>query len=528
MKMDYRPYLPRIILGLFLISALCVGYFTARDYGLSWDELGIYRHADEMLAAYQFMPRPWEFESQVGELNLELYGPSHFMLSTILSRFINGLDESWPLHDGYHFAYFLTFLLGIPALYFLSRRWMSEWAALGVAVLFSTQPLFWGNAFINPKDTPFMVFFLASVYLGLLMADSPSQSIWWKILAAGIVLGLTTSMRPLGPMAGALVILYGLWKDPRKTLRFIPSYGIATMAVTYLSWPHLWGAPVARFFESLLTMSRYPMNFDVLFMGNQYPADDVPFIYFPAFVALQLTEPALILILIGGVVSLRLFFLGGGREPLLLCVSWFLIPALAVILVGSTLYDNARQLQFLLPPLFIVAGIGLDALLRRIPTPLWRAALMLALIIPGVYANIRLHPYQYIYYNELIGGVDGAFRNFDLDYSGTSFKETLAYINANSDPDTETFVLVGPRHLARAYARPPLKGNLLGSADVLNPDGSDFYYVLVLTRGNVDLRAEFDACMDGEIVYSVERDGGMLAYVRKIYSKEQCWQTPGN
>lgn len=521
--MKYRHHLPRIILVLFLLSVLCVGYFTARDYGLSWDELGIYRHADEMLAAYQFMPRPWEFETQVGELNLELYGPSHFMLSTIVSRHINSVDKSWSLYDGYHFAYFLTFLLGIPALYFLSTRWMSEWAALGVAVLFSTQPLFWGNAFINPKDTPFMIFFLISVYLGLLMADSPAKSAWWKILAAGIALGLTTSMRSLGPMAGALVILYGLWKEPHKTLRVAPFYILATMAVTYLTWPYLWSAPVSRFFESLLTMSRYPMSFDVLFMGVQYPANDLPFFYFPAFITLELTEPALILIVIGAATSLRLFFRGGSKEPLLLFAIWFFVPTLVIAILGSTLYDNARQLHFLLPPLFIVAGIGLDTLLKRIKLPLWQAALALVLISPGIYANIQLHPYQYIYYNELIGGVDGAFRKLDLDYSGTSFKETQAYINANSGPETETFVLVGPRHLARAYAHMPLKENLLGIADVLNPDGSDFYYVLVLTRGNADLRAEFEACMDGEIVYSVERGGGVLAYIRKIYSKEQCW-----
>lgn len=515
---EYRPYLPRIILALFLISALCIGHFTVRDYGLSWDELGIYRHADEMLAAYQFMPRPWEFEAQVGELNLELYGPSHFMLSTIMARYINSVDSSWPLYDAYHFVYFLTFLLGIPILYFLSVRWMSEWAALGVAVLFSTQPLFWGNAFINPKDMPFMVFFLASVYFGFLMMDSSSGSAWWKILVAGIVLGLTTSMRPLGPLAGVLVILYGLWKEPRKTLQFGLFYVVTTMLVTYLTWPYLWSAPVEHFIKSLLTMSRYPMDFGVLFMGAIYPASQVPMIYFPTFIALQLTEPMLILILFGAVLSFLQFFKGGSKEPLLLFGLWFLAPALAVILVGSTIYDNARQLQFLLPPLFIFAGIGLDALLNRIKTPLWQAVLILVLIVPGVYANIRLHPYQYIYYNELIGGVGGAYRKFDLDYSGTSFKEAQKYINANSAPNTKTVVVIGPRHLSRVYARASLKENLLGTFDTIDLNGP-YYYVLFLTRANADL----NTCTNGEIVHTIERDGGVLAYIRKVYSKEPCW-----
>lgn len=517
--MRYQSYLPHLVLILFLSVALYIGYVTAQDYGLSWDELGIYDYSNQMLTAYKLIHRPWDFESQVSDPLLNLYGPFHFMASTLLSRYMNAVDKSWSLYEAHHFVYFLTFLLGIPILYSLCLRWMSEWAALGVAVLFSTQPLFWGNAFINPKDTPFMVFFMASMYFGLQMADSSSKSVWWKTIIAGILLGLTTSIRSLGPMAGALVILYGLWKDPHKILRLAPLYIIVTMVVTYLTWPYLWGSPVSRFFESLLTMSKHPMDFGVLFMGNIYSSSQIPAIYFPTFIVLQLTIPMLILILLGAILSLLQFFKGGNREPLLLFGLWFLTPSLAVILVRSTMYDNARQLQFLLPPLFIFAGIGLDMLLTRIKTHLWQVVLILALIVPGVYANIRLHPYQYIYYNELIGGVGGAFRKFDLDYSGTSFKEAQKYLNANSAPNTKTVVIIGPRHLSRIYARASLKENLLGTFNTIDPNGPEYYYVLFLTRANADL----NTCTNGEIVYTIERDGGVLAYIRKVYSKEPCW-----
>ena len=144
----------------------------------------------------------------------------------------------------------------------------------------------------------------------------------------------------------------------------------------------------------------------------------------------------------------------------------------------------------------------------------------MALVLPGVYACIWLHPYQYIYYNELIGGVGGAFRKFDLDYSGTSFKEALRFINRNSEPNTDTFVIVGPRHLASVYARASLKNNILGLYDNINSDSSEYYYVLFLTRGNADL----NICANSKVVYSIERDGGTLSYIRKVYSKDPCWK----
>lgn len=516
--MRNRVNSPRIALLFVLIVALIIGYFIAPDYGISWDELGIYRYSSQMLSAYSFILHPQDFESTVSDPLLNLYGPAHFMLSTIFARIALTFQSTWSFFAAYHFFYFVTFLFGVLALYFLSIRWMSEWAAFGVAVLFATQPLFWGNAFVNPKDTPFMTFFIASVYFGFRMLDDSSSPTWWKTIIAGVVLGITTSIRSLGPMAGAIVMVYGLWKYPRKTLSIAPFYILITLAITYLTWPYLWSAPIAHFMETLQVMSKFPNTGETLFNGNLYPADQLPLLYFPTFIALQLTEPMLVLIVIGVLISFWLFAKSQNKEPVFLFIVWFLLPAIYISLSGSTLYDNARQLMFLLPPLFIFAGIGLDKILDHITAPALRLALMLLMLLPGIYANIQLHPYQYIYFNSLTGGVSGAFRKFDLDYTGTSFKEAQEYLNEIVEPGIQ-IVVVGPRHIARAYAREDLKDSFIGTQDSINPDGADYYYVLFLTRTNADM----NRCMNGKTVYTIERNGGVLAYIKKVTSKQRCW-----
>jgi 4-amino-4-deoxy-L-arabinose transferase-like glycosyltransferase len=510
---------PRLLLILILAIALLAGYFTAPDYGLSWDEVAIYRHANRAIGAYPFILHPQDYQMDDSDTNLNLYGPAHFMLSAALSHFILALQPSWSIYSAYHFIYFLTFLFGVFALYLLSTRWISEWAAFGIALLFATQPLFWGNAFINPKDLPFMTFFIASMYFGLRMLDDSPNSKWGKILVAGIILGVTTSIRSLGPMAGAFVILYGLWKSPRKTISILPYYLLIAVATTYLTWPYLWKGPVTHFIESLQVMSKFPNTGETLFMGKLYPADQLPLTYFPTLVSLQLTEPLLILIAIGAALSLWSFVKGKNREPILLFTLWFLIPALYIGLSGSTLYDNARQLLFLLPPLLIFAGIGLDALLERIKIPLLKVILVLVILLPGIYACVQLHPYEYVYFNSLMGGVRGAFRNFDLDYSGVSFMEAQEYINANAEPGTQVVVIGGPRHVARTYARIDLKNRLTGTKDPIDLGGVDYYYVLFLTRTNADK----NRCLNGETVFTVERDGGILAYIKKVNSDQKCW-----
>ncbi len=49
------------------------------------------------------------------------------------------------------------------------------WTAWGILILFSTQPLLLGHAFINPKDIPFMFLFTLSIVIGFWLADSMEE-----------------------------------------------------------------------------------------------------------------------------------------------------------------------------------------------------------------------------------------------------------------------------------------------------------------------------------------------------------------
>jgi len=87
---------------------------------------------------------------------------------------------------------------------------------------------------------------------------------------------------------------------------------------------------------------------------------------------------------------------------------WFVLPLAALIVSRSPLYDNFRQVIFILPPVFFVCGLGLDWLFQRIRAPVVCGVIVAALALPGILAGIQLHPYEYIYYNSFIGGERGA------------------------------------------------------------------------------------------------------------------------
>jgi hypothetical protein len=500
---------------LLLAACLVIGIITVKDYGESWDERDIYSYGDYALKAYQYFWQP-ERLPELGT-NLVFYGPAYFMALTLLARAVAAVHPAWAGPIAWHFGYFLTFLICVLLLYLLSMRWLGRWASLGTCLLFVSQPLFWGHAFINPKDLPFTTFFLGSVVLGFEMVDryfSPRPN-YLLVAIAGIVLGLTVSFRAVGPLAGLFVALYAVSKSPRGSIRLLIPYLLLAAIVTYLTWPFLWGAPVLKFMKSLKMMSNFPFDKNVLFMGQLYEADQLPWFYYPVMLGIQFTEPILPLALIGLGLAVRNFILHRevARGPLLLFIGWFLLPALAIVTSGSTLYDNARQLFFLLPPVFLLIGLSLDTLINWLRSPWLIAAAIFLCMLPGVYVSIRLHPYEYVYYNWLVRGTGGAYRQYEMDYWATSFEEATNYVNAVA-PQNAKVVVFGPEFVVQHYARPDLQIHIIDE----NTAGLQFDYAILLTRKNLDERR----CRAAATVFSVGRRGAVFSIVRQVAPGEQC------
>src|SRR5512145_382092 len=193
---------------ILLAVNIVVGLFVFRDYGFSWDEPLFYDYADAL--GYAYSPREWlsgnfDVSNSYGSSgdDHKTRGPAYLLLAREPVYLLEalGLDQA----SAWHLINFLFFQLGVYFLYRLSLRWIKPSAALAASALFSWQPLLWGHAFINPKDPPFLVFFLASVCLGFEMVDKlsdeaiTSRQKFSSILIPAVFLGVTTSIRVLGP-----------------------------------------------------------------------------------------------------------------------------------------------------------------------------------------------------------------------------------------------------------------------------------------------------------------------------------------
>jgi hypothetical protein len=507
-----RTYLEHLPIAVLLTAALLVGIFTVKDYGESWDEGDIYRYADYSIGAYRFFLDPGKLAPF--ETNLNLYGPAYYVATDLGARLVSRIVPAWSPINAWHFIYFLSFLGCALVIYLLSRRWASSAGAIGATVLFLAQPLLWGHAFINPKDIPFMALFSAAILLGLIMVDryAARHKLDLTILPAAVVLGIAASFRVIGPLSGIIVLGYAGYKLRQRAVAIALPYVILAIIVAYVTWPYLWGSPVSHYIESLQTMSQFPFATLILFKGQLYKANELPRSYFPTLLSLQLTESALLFVGLGLLAAIIALVRRRDWQPLGLFLIWFLLPVVAIIGFGSPLYDNGRQLYFLLPPLFVLTALGFDKLFAVLPSPAVKAGGLLVAALPGLLLGVRLHPYEYIYYNILAGGTGAAFRTFEMDYWGTSLKELTEHINATAAPASRVLVF-GPEQIVAAYARPDIQTGIPGEGT----DGG-YNYAVLLTRENLDERR----CKGAPTIYEIERRGAIFAVLKKIPAGVIC------
>jgi len=515
---------------LLLAANIILGLIVYRDFGLTWDEPLFYSYGDAL--GYAYSPTEWfsghfdlnnSYGASAGDHKTR--GPAYLLLAR---NFVYGLkalgsDET----SAWHLVNFLFFQVGIYFLYRISTRWMSTSAALFASAFFTYQPLLWGHAFINPKDPPFLTFFLAAICLGFEMVDSitrGSTDASIKVFLAAFVLGIATSIRVLAPLAGLLVFTYFIFNvrggnTPRAWRSFL-YYGLAAIIVTFATWPFLWESVFKNFLDVFVLMSDNPTHLSVLFGGEVYSAGELPRRYLPVILAITLTEPTWLLFGFGLFTGYWKLIQKRGvnfRElivSLSLVFSVFPIVLAYVLVRKPAMYDGMRHFFFITPVIFIFIGFAFEFIVDKLLLPLnfhynlLPAGLGILLILPGIAGIVKLHPYEYAYYNSFIGGTDGAFRKYETDYWLTCYKEAVEEIN-HRDPAPTKLLVYREAYIAASYI-----GNDIKVRDLRGKYGKmkSGDYILVNTRTNEDL----SVFPDVPIVLEIKRGNATFCVIREV------------
>lgn len=500
---------------LLLFFCLVIGLLIFKDYGLSWDEPLYYDYGRASQYAYSISARldgtydPQKtFGASPGDHVTR--GPAYLLIGGLIERILEstGLDVA----SAWHLTNFVTYLFGLAVFYGLLRLWLDPTPAALSTAFYAWQPVLWNHAFINPKDSPFSIFFLVSMALGFRMIDrwqDNKKEIFKSTILPAIFLGIATSIRFIAPYTVGLLFFYFLLtQNWRRIWGFIP-YGVVAVLVMIALWPFLWSNPIEKFLFTLQAMSNPSADLKILFMGNEYPAYDLPRRYFPILLATSLTEPTWLLFLMGLWSALRTKWRQKmDRAKLATILLWFVLAITLLVGVNPPNSDGYRHYLFILPPVFVFVGFGINQIIKQLKNKWLRSITLALILLPAIYGNVTLHPYQYAYYNTFIGGTQSAAREYETDYWLTCYKETMEDFNQKAPLNAVVFVR-REHYIAAYYARDDL---IVKDFRTERSQARVGDYLLINSRTNQDIKT----FRDSPVLLSVGRNGATFCVIKQI------------
>lgn len=406
----------------------------SKKAGISGDEYYHVDHAEKVYNYYKSLGKD-SLALYDGEGLLHLYGQSLDNEVHIFNELFNvkNIYESRHLFNSI-VGWLLFLFTGLTAVSLMGWR-----AGVLTLLLMFFSPKLLGHSWNNLKDLPFATAYIFSLYF-ILKFIKKLPAINYTTLAF-IVLGIAwaISLR----IGGVILIpyfflFYGVYCLTKKTfytkpgfIKSVQSFAIIAGAAVLsfflgqILWPYALTSPIAHPLEALKSMTNYNMGIFQLFEGKILVSKDLPWYYGLKYIFI--TTP--LIVLLGLVLFIISIASAGIQKNNRLAYSFlffaFAFPIAYTIYKGSNLYGGWRHLLWTYSPLVVMSVAGFNFILNK-KNKYFRItayALILVLLYHPVRHTFKNHPHQYIYYNQLVGGVNGASAHYEMDYYYHSLKE---------------------------------------------------------------------------------------------------------
>jgi len=509
--------------ALFLLATLLV-VVTFTDYGITWDE-DVHNWYGVLVLNYYLSG--FRDLTATNWMDLYNYGAAFDMSAAILNK-ISPFDT----YETRHLLNGLVGVIGLIGVWKLGRQLAGPRAGFLAAVFLALTPNYYGQMFNNPKDIPFAVGMVWSLYYLARLAPELPRPSWATVAKLGFATGMTLGIRCGGLLIfgylGLLLGLSGVWRaiETRRAgvlvgdgfmslWRVLLPVVVIGYAVMLLFWPFAQLDPIHNPLIALANFSHEIFPFKTLFAGHYFPASDLPWAYLPVHIVLALPELVLVLLVAALPVAALVAWRLHGSVPRGAALACFSVAFAVVFPVGyaiaikAVLFDGMRHFIFTLPLIAALAAAVMDRALgwlENFPYRRWAYGALAAYAMGHLAIMGMLHPDEYVYYNAFIGGVEGADGLFKTDYWANSYAEAViglqerlhAEYGADYMDHDFTVAVCGPP-ISAGFFFPP---NWVFSDD---RERADFYIAFT--------KDDCHKALPGREIYRVERMGALLSIV---------------
>ncbi|KKT69761.1 MAG: hypothetical protein UW65_C0013G0011 [candidate division WWE3 bacterium GW2011_GWB1_44_4] len=407
----------------FLLVYLIFALLTYKDYGITADE-----------------PR----RREMGEL---MYKRVFLGLEVNSDKFA----DHYPLYDmmlvllnprgSYEFSHLLNMLfssvLFIAAYVLLYARFSNSIVATLGPLFIVLTPTVFGHIPANPKDIPFAWGYLLSLALFYTL-NKRAYPIIPKGLVLGLVVGFTYAMRLVGlnlfPIYCVLFFVFNTTKTTlmakvRRLTVELSVMGLVSLLVMFATWSYI----ANDFPRNLMAISQENLNFsawdrEILYFGQNLAKGARPLSFVPVWILIATPVFVLAGMLTGLVVNGYALVKKRSVDQLLLALSFVLVVNIGMYLVvNPVLYNGPRLFLYFFPILSLIAALfygGVLLKLKRIKL-LLIGSVLAVIMLPELAHTIKLHPYEYVYFNPVVRSLVDVESYFESDYWSASFNEAF-------------------------------------------------------------------------------------------------------
>jgi hypothetical protein len=475
--LNRKPSLTRHAPLIAALLTLVVMVFLSRSFGATWDERALQAYGEQIWDYYAGKIPRSAIDISFGYMRI--YGG--------LVEFASVAAQHAVKADPYvvrHAVNSVFGWIGIVYAFLMASRLFGTREGWLAAVLLASMPRYIGESMNNPKDLPFAVLMLVGLYYIVTLSPRYPYLSRGHALKLALAIALALDVRAMGLAllgyagVGLLVAIvasreFSLARLTATAGRFAIVTILALVGSTAF-WPWAQEQPLVRPVQALVLASGFSWGNPSLFGGQDIAATALPWYYLPTWLAMTL-PPVLIA---GACLSLaRLWRRADARAQLSALWVFVLLPATLAIVRHLTLYDGIRHMDFIVPPIAVIAAAGWDfalasarrplndagpnakgqmlqatsapmqecrnartgsfafgilhsALIARFlehPVRVAAAALLLAGIVEPFLFQIRNHPNENVYFTPLMGGPRAAFGRFEMDYWGNCMLQAAAW-----------------------------------------------------------------------------------------------------
>ena len=404
-----------------------------------------------------------EDSSAITFFNLRYYGSSPDVIAEYWNQAFKVENINQTRHI-FNALYGWIAILFAGLLAYLIGGWR---AGVITIVLLFLSPRFIGHSFNNTKDTPFAAGVMAAVYfMALFFKQFPKVKIYTFFFLI-LFIAFSISARIGGVLLYGYFGLFGLaylilnyytnWqkssklkmskqkssrqKNSRPKIQDlkIPRlflYGLGIVITSYflglLLWPFALQSPINNSLEAFKEMSKFSISIRQVFEGSLYWSNLLPKYYTLKYIFM--TVPIAVFV---GLIPFFLFIWKDKKNYLYYFIVFFafFFPVFWIYFSSAIVYHGWRHTLFTCAPMVVAAGLGFNALIEFLKNKYLKiaaTALPFLLLIMPLTHIVKNHPYEYVYFNELAGGMDKAYGNYEMDYYYHSTRAAAEWVMANA------------------------------------------------------------------------------------------------